>query len=90
MPAIEYHLEEAEDAISRSWERWGGENHVETGSLCFQAHLLVAEALNKPRTTRRAELINKAEWLLENAWEHHYDIRDSYRKAIAYARLAAL
>lgn len=84
----DYHLKQAEDVVSRSWERWGEPNHVEIGALCSDAHLILAETVRKSLTNKREEYIEKAEELLDNAWEHHYNIKDSYKKALAYARLA--
>lgn len=81
-------MNEAEDAISRSWERWGEPNHIEIGRICSEAHLNLVEAMKKQLNKRRREFIKEAEYLLEHSWECHYNIKDSYLKALSYTKLA--
>lgn len=90
MSSRNYHLRQAREAVERSYEHFGEEHHVETGALCAEAHVLLARLVRKKEKTKQnRKLIIKAEELVENAWEHHYDIRDSFIQAIALARIAS-
>lgn len=61
------HLEEAEDCLNRSWERWGERNHTEIGAIAAEAHITLARIIKQGgrKYAPSRELIEKAEDLLE-------------------------
>lgn len=60
------HLDEAEDCLNRSWEKWGEDNHREIGAFASRAHMALARVIKAGgrKYIPSKELLEEAEDLL--------------------------